>query len=452
MRVRRSALGWTVGFAVLLSGCSDAAPSWTYGGQEVTSASESVAQLDAIWAQTLAESPVPISSTKADCFYQVTSDVVAETAVCGPFRVLGDDADYWVGVPLVAEQVNGGVLLVAQPDVAAATPLPGAELLRPDGTTGDPSLQADPVVAPAAAPGDVVALEENQLDDAPVVDISQPDQLLQVQIGTLEEAGSDLETVGPPSTGLLVGIRIVEQTPIDHIDDLPSALTDPDAFTELTIQAGSEEYALSIDDLSDGGQAVAVDGTEPILVSAMGERVITVDISSGEHREGDAPFEIAGVERLATETSVDNDGGFEFLYASWWTASAIVDGTVGEPAPEGRDWLVLEGEHQQDSVRWDEGSAFNIHYRDVEMRVTSLTVIVDGEEIEVEVADLDIETSHNSLSYSGVVPVPEGVGTVGYQMTVQYEGDFSRSSHDEAPDRMSTTRDFESGELEVSPA
>lgn len=434
-----------------VAACSSPTSSWTHDGQRVTEAEESIAQLDSIWSQQVAEAEAGLNTEAASCFYQVTNDVVSATAICGPWSVVGDDGTYWMGLPLLPEPAGeGAVVLVAQPEPTSATPLPGAELLRPDGTTGDASLQAPRAIPPAAAVGDTIVLDEGQLaDDAAVVDVSQPDQLVRLQVGLLEEGGVGPDTLAAPDGGALVGVRLVDSQRVAMLGGLPQEISDgTESASTIEVVVGEETYPVSFGELGTHGTAFAVGAEDAAVVSTWEQRSTSVDAGTGEI-SSDTPFEIRSIEAVDDDEQEHEQGDVRFRYTSWDMTAGLASATVAAgSADDGDVWLALDAAISIDTAVPIEGGLFSTTYRDLDLMPTSLVVVADGEEITVAVDDLDVSTDNKHLDLRGTIAVPADVSEISYRLTVDIVGDMQRE-REGVPRTFELTRVFESTELAV---
>ena len=132
-----------------LTGCGG--PQLVFQGNELTDVDQSLEEIDAAWKQSVTDGVKANVAEDSRCYLQVSEETVAETAVCGPVRYLGDDETTWDGTEWESVADGDKYTLKNLDSFSHGQELQSnTELYRPDGEKPPAELALDEPDAPVA--------------------------------------------------------------------------------------------------------------------------------------------------------------------------------------------------------------------------------------------------------------------------------------------------------------
>lgn len=125
-------LGGALMSAVILSGCGG--PKLTYSGMELANLDKGIEALDKVWAAERANGGASNVDKESRCYAQISGEVLAEKAICGPIHYLGQDAPVWESVKWQPSGEGKDKVQVSPTDgFGSDTPAANTQLYRTDG-------------------------------------------------------------------------------------------------------------------------------------------------------------------------------------------------------------------------------------------------------------------------------------------------------------------------------
>lgn len=429
--------------ALCVTGCSGPIEKLTYQGTPVEDAADSLATMTERWRSLMTSEDVEVSIPEdAQCYLQVAEEeMVGEELLCGPLAFMGAEETQWTVAPLGTMQTkDGGVRLVLEEDTLFdfGTANPNAVPLDAEGEEADLDQEVQAPSAPLAEMGDVIPLQTEEIEAA-----GEPYELVTVDatytittMGAVQQVGPPTAPTGAPEGGSLVTVGVHRQA---H-DGVP---TSPTSAAVLTV--GGTEHKIP-----EQTSAIAVegDGSDAVVAVDYDGNVQEYSLASGELVSG-RPFAVeqfAAVNAPESELIGDESNGASTSYRFQLSGGTSSWSEEGGWAPEGKDRLYLDLSFTS-RTSFSEGS-YDVDYNEEEYSFSSLTVTADGEEIPVDLGEVEIspraDDDYQSLDMVAplVLEVPSGTEEVTVSASVDVIATLGKD------DLTNTMRDYVDGEPE----
>lgn len=419
--------------ATLLTGC--AGEKHTFSGLEVSKLDKTIESLDASWSQHRANGIAATVDDSSRCFVQTGTDgVLADKALCGPVRYLGDDETVWESVGLQpGPDGKDKVTLSAGSSFSKNKPNANTVLYRTDGKkAADNASLTEPDTKAAEAEKALwdVANGFTGSGDNKSVSVVTPD-------GTVTVSGLALsDRVGAASDRLKAGDgrKFATANISPQFMQASSWFSEAKpAKTSLAFVAGGKTYPIGAAKSGTVSMSVPGDGTDVALAVVYGDFQQTVTLSDAKlHTTATALYdgidsELNGIKAPASEKkgAYSQPGLYSEMSADGLSATRTAYDTEAGWAPEGKAWLRVTGTARANTLSWygktEYGNANS--YFEAKLSTTSAVVTnVSGEKFSAE-AKTKANTSessgwNDSAQFVLLFEVPSGVADFSLSFTV----------------------------------
>ncbi|MBD5829747.1 hypothetical protein [Janibacter melonis] len=414
---------------VVVSSCSSPTDDWRFEGQEVTDVDTSLESLTGRYRDFVADLDFPSAvPPEAGCFVQVVADsAVQDVVLCGPMRFAGDEEDVWLGMPVALAPGDGGSFVLDAADdaqFADAEPTTGAKLLDGEGSPAATDVEIATPASPRADVGEAVPLPTEGGEDTqePVI-VEVPDATYSIaDAAATDHVGQGRGRVDAPEGGALLSVGVDRSAR----SDAPNGET-----STATLYVDDEEVE------------IPEDGTATAVAGAPSSARLVVEYDGAEQVVRLAePAEVQGVGYVDEHWQPVNDPQDERIGDEGKGAFVEYDYDVIAHAStwdEDRSW-VDDGKVRLDvDVSFDAELAYresgngSLDYDEVAYDVQEMKVVAGGDEVPVDVDDLEVvprpdgdySTKSNVVRVS--VEVDDTVDEISVEARVSADGRYERS-------------------------
>lgn len=381
--------------AALLTGC--AGEKHTFSGAEVAKLDKTIEGLDTKWAEHRANGIAATVSDESRCYVQTGAEgAVAEYALCGPVRYLGQDDTGWDSVPLAAAPEGANKMILAGGGSFSANAKPNANtsVYRTDGkkAPGNASLEEPDTKAadPAKALWDLTSTVSPGNSSA--VEVKTPE-------GTFSITGAKIsDRVGGSSNRLKAGDGHKFGSIIVSLNSGNSLSTTngtTETKTQLAFTSGGKDYPIGKAKPGSVAMAVPGDGSDLALSVIYDGLSQTVTLSDSKlHTTATALYD--GKAKLFESKTVPETKSFGKYGAPGFHAQIkpqqlkaerlAHDPQVGW-APEGKAWLKVSGSATDAQPRFT-GNGVSSSYASKVTATAATATNVSGEKFSVDAAKI----------------------------------------------------------------
>jgi outer membrane murein-binding lipoprotein Lpp len=333
--------------ATLLTGC--AGEKHTFSGMEVSKLDKTIEALDASWSQHRTNAKAANIDEGSRCFVQTGTDgVLAEKAMCGPVRYLGDDEADWDSVALQASpEGKDKVTLTAGESFSKDKPNANTALYRTDGKASvDGANLTEPDTAAAEAEKAIWDVSTSKGGDTSTR-VDTPDSIVTAS------GPSVTDRIGNAQNRLKAGDgRKFATVRVDRQSKVGDAMFGPQKALKTTLAFVTGGKTYPIGEVRGGVVSMSLpgDGSDVALAVGYGDFTQTVTLADGKlHTTATALYDGIGNSGRAETSDVvlgkeQTPGTFSSTLEGFTILGvrSAFDETAGW-APEGKAWLRLTG-------------------------------------------------------------------------------------------------------------
>lgn len=430
--------------AVLLTGC--AGEKHTFNGAEVAKLDKTIEALDTKWAEHRANGVAATVSDDSRCFVQTgTEGVLAETAICGPVRYLGQDDTGWDSVPFAASPEGADKMVLSDGGGFSANAKPNANtsLYRTDGKkpVENPSLD-EPDTEAAESAKALWDLTGTASTGSSAVEVKTPD-------GTLSITGARIsDRVGGASNRLKAGDNHKFGSVTVSFSGSGGetyGTADPEVKTGLAFTSGGKDYPIG--KVKTGSVAMAVPGDGSDLALAVTYDGLTQKVTLADsklHTTATALYDDKATlfeAKTAPETKIFGKHGEPGFFAEIRPLPVKAERLAYDPAmgwaPKNKAWLKVTGIVTGAEPRFVGGGVSSSYA--AKMTATAATAAnVSGEKFSVDAAKIiNDKSSGGWYTTTGGFTVFFEVPASGTEFNVSYDintgGPKSKDQDEAAP-------------------
>lgn len=445
--------------AGLLAGC--AGQKLTYSGMEVASLDKGIEALDKVWAAQRANGTASNVDKESRCYAQISGEVLAEKAICGPIHYLGQDAPVWESVAWQPSGEGKDKVQVSPSDsFSTDAPAANTQLYRTDGKKAPEKYElTEPDTKTASATQAIWGLQSVSSGQEDVtVDVVTPESTITVKNPKVSDRiGGESDRVkagdGHKFGSVTLDVR-------SESNGAPATSSDSSApvLAELAFVSGGKTYPLGKAKSGTVGMAVPGDGADLSLAVTYEGLTQTISLADAKMQSKATAFyddfsrstshsgTIAPV-KIGKDDTVGDAATFTVPELS--ATRTAYDPKAGW-APEGKAWLVVKAKvnddgpvHRGNGGDWGKYTATY----DAVVKVTSATVKnISGTEFTAPAKRSDVVASTGWFSYGDdatvVFEVPANVGDFSVDLGVTSSGPKKDGSDAKAPANISVAASF----------
>lgn len=446
--------------AGLLSGCGG--QKLTYSGMELANLDKGIEALDKTWAAQRANGTASNVDKESRCYAQISGEIMAEKAICGPIHYLGQDAPVWESVKWQPSGEGKDKVQVSPTDnFSTDVPAANTQLYRPDGKKAPEKYELTEPDAKAASPTQAVwglQLPSSGKDDVTVA-IVTPESTITVKNPRVSDrvgGASDRVKAGDGNKfgSMSLDVRRESNGASAASKDSSSA----SVLTELALASGGKTYPLGKAKAGNVAMAVPGDGTDLSLVITYEGLSQTVSLADAKMQSKATAFyddfsRSAGYKGSVSPVKIGKDDtvgdAATFTIPELSATRTAYDPKAGWAA-EGKAWLVVKAKvndggpvHRGNGGDWGKYTASY----DAVVTVASATVKnVSGTEFTAAAKRSDVVAGTGWFSSGDdatvVFEVPANVGDFRVDLDVASSGPKRDGSDAKAPAQISVAASF----------
>lgn len=445
--------------AVLLSGCGG--PKLTYSGMELVKLDKGIEALDKVWAAERANGTASNVDKESRCYAQISGEVLAEKAICGPIHYLGQDASVWESVKWQPSGEGKDKVQVSPTDgFSTDTPAANTQTYRTDGKKAPEHFElTEPDTKTAAATQALWGLQSvsSGKEDATVAVVT-PESTITVKNPKVSDRVGGVSDRVKAGDGNKFGSVTLDVRSESNGGISTSSTSSAPVLTELALLSGGKSYPLGKAKSGTVAMAVPGDGADLSLAITYEGFTQTVSLVDAKIQSKATAFYDGFSRSTAYKGSIapvkigkdDTVGDAATFTVSELSATRTAYDKKAGWAAEGKAWLVVGAKINDDGPvhrgNGGEWGKYTATYNAVVKVASAAVKNVSGPEFTAAAIRSEVVEGTGWFSSGDdvtvVFEIPANVGDFSMDLDVASSGPKKDGSDAKAPADISVAASF----------